>query len=160
MNAAEEIVKYWYQKKGYFLMESIGLPRGKEIDFLVVKLSKDSKRILDRLHIEVQVSNRSANYRDNPNEIARDYHNKKFKSVERFVREILGSNYKMVEVRGKMAYRNKDIRDEYIKLRRKKGVEVILFEKILEEVIGKLRTNTEGNSVIQALQLVKFQKGK
>jgi len=158
MNAAEEIVKYWYQQQGYFLKESIRLPRNKEIDFLAVRLSPDGKRIEEKLHIEVQVSNRSANYTVNPAKLARDYHQTKFESVKSFVKELLGKGYKMVEVRGKMAYKNKDIRDTYIKLRRKKKVKVIPFENILKEVQNQLGTNTQSNSVIQTIQLIKFQK--
>jgi len=140
-------------------MESIRLPRNKEIDFLAVKLSEDGKKVLERLHIEVQVANRFANYVDSPQEIAKNYHKSKFLDVRPNVCQILGSKYRMIEVRGKMAYRNNDIRETYIKLREKKNVEVIPFEKILKEVQDQLITNSQLNSAVQALQLVKFQLG-
>lgn len=158
MNASEEIVKYWYQQQGYFLMESIRLKGGKEIDFLAIKMSKDGKKIVDKLHIEVQVANRYANYTDSTAKIARDYHDKKFESVKSFVQEILGKHYKMVEVRGKMAYKNEDIRSIYMGLRKRKNVEVVPFEKIIKDIESTLTTNIQSSSVIQSLQLVKFQQ--
>jgi len=157
MNAAEVIVKYWYQNKGYFAMESVRLPKNKELDLVLVKLSDNGEQIVDRIHVEIQVANRFANYGTQPDEMAKEYHQKKYISVKSAVEELLGTNYRMVEIRGKMALGSKDIRDEYIKLRKDMGVEVIPFETILKDVQDEMMTNIQSDPVIQAIQLVKFQ---
>lgn len=156
MNAAEEIVKYWYQSRGYFVMESIRLERGREIDLLAIKLSPDKKRVLERIHVEIQVSNNSINSRP-VKEQAKEYHAKKFLAVRKGVVIHFGKDYKMVEVRGEMSFGRRGTRSEYIKLREKKGVKVIPFESILQEVVTYLTTETQSNPVIQAIQLNKFQ---
>lgn len=161
MNAAEEIVKYWYQNQGYFSQESIHLPRNKEIDLLLVRI--EGNRVVDRLHVEVQISNRSANYSRSAVQMAKDYHERKFVSVRSAVEPVLGNKYKMVEVRGRLNHGKKDILRDYTALRKKQGVTVIPFEAILVDLMTGFGTNTELRPVIQALQFLKFhhfpQKG-
>ncbi|MBU1164622.1 hypothetical protein KKA15_03605 [Patescibacteria group bacterium] len=157
MNAAELIVKHWYQNKGYFTMESVRLARNKELDLVLVKLSEDGKKIVDKIHVEVQVANNFVNFGTPAEQMAKEYHQKKYISVKPAVEELLGTDYRMVEVRGKMALGSKDIRDEYIKLRKNMDVEVIPFETILKDVQNDMLTNIQSDPVIQAIQLVKFQ---
>ncbi len=158
MNAAEEIVKYWYQSKGYFVMESVRLPRGREIDLLAIRLADDNKTVIDKLHIEVQVSNNFTNFKLTAQNIAEQYHLKKFLLVQEAVRKIIGENYRMIEVRGKMAFGKADIRSEYMALRKKSGVEIIPFEEILKEILESLPPNIQSNPVMQALQYLKYQE--
>jgi len=157
MNAAEEIVKFWYENQGYFCIESRSVPhsRGKEVDLLAIKLSKDKKTIKEKLHIEIQVSINSIN--DKTAEyLAELYDQSKFFKVKDYVETILGKGYKMVEVRGKICRNGKNIRDEYIKIRAEKNVSVIAFDSILEDVKKTLLTNTQLNPIIQTLQFTKF----
>lgn len=157
MNAAEEIVKYWYEKKGYFVMESLKCGR-MEIDLLGIKLSDNKKKIVDRIHVGIQVSNRSVNYNKPAWELAKEYHQKFVADkVKAKVKEILGKNYHMVEVRGEVAHGKKNIREEYTALRAKKGAVVIPFEDILKDLMDGFGTNTEFNPVIQTLKFLKYQ---
>lgn len=166
MNAAEEIVKYWYQSKGYFVMDSLRIPKGrnKEIDLLAIKLSNDKKKVADKIHIEVSVSNNSMWFEKGSVEKiikaeAQRYHAKKFEdsNVKQFATQLIGSNYKMVEIRGKMALNKKDVRPEYIKERMKMGVEVIPFETILKDINEIMLSNIQANPIIQTVQLIKYQ---
>ncbi len=167
MNAAEEIVKYWYESKGYFVMDSLRIPKGrnKEIDLLAVKLSDDKNGVADKIHIEVSVSNNSLWFAkgDMAKTIQADaerYHAKKFtdKNVSGYVKQLLGKDYKMVEVRGRMTLNGKtDARPEYIKQRKKMGVTVVPFETILKEVNETMSASIQANPIIQTVQLIKYQ---
>jgi len=157
MNAAEEIVKFWYENKGYFVIESLRLKGNKEIDLLAIRFNNLTKVVEDQVHIEVQVSNRFANYNKSVEELATEYHQKKFKSVAEDVVHRLSRDFRMVEVRGKMAVGKNDIFEKYKDIRKKMGVEVIPFETVLREIIDEMKTNIQSNEVIQAIQLIKFQ---
>jgi len=157
MNSAEEIVKFWYESQGYFCIESRSVPhsRGKEIDLLAIRLAEDKKTITEKLHIEIQVSINSVNDKT-AEHLAELYNQSKFFKVKDYVETILGKDYKMVEVRGKICRNGKNIRDEYIKIRARKGVSVIAFDYILKDVKQALLTNSQLNPIIQTLQFTKF----
>lgn len=157
MNGAEEIVKFWLQSEGCFLMESLAVPRsrGKEIDFLAVKLRGNK---LQKIHVEVQVSNNFVMPGMKLEKLAEEYHRKKF-SDPRIVEHIIGifgSTYERWEVRGKMTLGGTDIRTEYKKRRKEDNVEVIFFDQVLAKVVTALSTGTSLNPVIQGLQFTKF----
>lgn len=57
MDPAEEIVSLWLKQQGYFSIPNIKIPksRGKEVDFLTLKL-EDNGEVKNRVHIEVHAS--------------------------------------------------------------------------------------------------------
>lgn len=148
MNPAEEIVKYWLQSKGYFLQSSIRLPKNKEIDILVMHPETS-----ERLHVEVSVSVRMANYKENAQELAKGFYENKFLAIQDKVASRLGDSYKKQLVVGRVSFKNKNIREEFVKECEKLGVEVLKFEDILGEVSGQLSTHSHLNPVIKTVQL-------
>ncbi len=157
MNAAEEIVKYWYEQQGYFCMESIKVGR-REIDLLAIKLKEKDNSIQEAVHVEVQVSINYTNFKETVKQIATRYDGKfNDKKVQAYIQRLIGKSYHKIEVRGKMALKGKDIRPEYIKLRKRSGITVIPFEKIFNEVTQKMGTDHQLNPIIQAVQLAKYQ---
>lgn len=147
MNPAEEIVKFWLQEKGYFLQSSIRLPKNKEIDILAVN-SKD-----DKLHIEVSVSVRMANYKLNAKQLAKDFNDRKFKAVASEVEEKLGKKYKRILVVGKVFLKNDDIMNDFVSECKNLNLEILKFENILNEIIPMLSTHTHLNPAIKSVQL-------
>lgn len=153
MNPAEEIVKFWLQSNKSFMQSSIRLPHNKEIDILAVDESGNKS------HIEVSVSVRMANYTRNATELAQEYYDRKFQSVEREVKNRVGKNYKRKLVVGKVSRGNTDITNEFIEKCKKLNIEVILFKNILNEVRPLLLTNSHLNPIIKAVQLTEvFEK--
>ncbi|MBI2639752.1 MAG: hypothetical protein HYW90_02575 [Candidatus Sungbacteria bacterium] len=147
MNAAEEIVKYWLQSKGYFIQSSISLPKRKEIDILAIHKNGAA------MHVEVSVSIRSVNSK-NAKLLAKEECNKKFKSVTKEVEARFGKKFKRVYIRGRIAQNGRDIRDDYAKECKKIGVEVLKFENVLKEAMSGLATPSQFNPIIKTLQLM------
>ncbi len=154
MNPAEEIVKFWLQSNKCFIQSSIRLPKNREIDILSID-ERGSKS-----HIEVSISVRMANYKLNAQQLAKEFFSRKFNSVEREVKNRIGENYKKKFVVGQVSYKSKDVTSEFIEECRKLDVEVILFQRILNEVRPTLGTNSHLNPVIKAIQLSEvFKQG-
>lgn len=148
MNPAEEIVKFWLQMKGYFLQSSIRLRQNKEIDILAIHPKTN-----ERLHIEVSVSVRMANFHDNASVMARKFYESKFLAIVDDVKSRLGDSHKIELVVGKVLLGNRDIREEFIIECEKLGIRVLKFEEILNEVASCLSTHSHLNSSIKAVQL-------
>jgi hypothetical protein len=125
MDFAERLVSLAYQSLGYFVME--GVPAGRnEADLLAIKLD-NAGDMLERLHIEVQVSTnpigvlrKGASLGDaasRPMEAAGEYIAKKFETPKQTVVQKLGSSdYRKVFVHGEIrdecqlaAFENEDI---------------------------------------------------
>lgn len=153
MNPAEEIVKFWLQSKKYFMQSSIRLPHNKEIDILAIDEHGNKS------HIEVCVPVRMANYKENAQQVAQGFYDRKFLSIEHEVKNRIGENYEKKLVMGNVSYKNKDIALEFIEECKKLNIEVILFKNILNEVRPLLGTNSQLNVVIKAVQLTEvFEK--
>ena len=153
MNPAEEIVKFWLQTNKSFMQSSIRLPHNKEIDILAIDENGNKS------HIEVSVSVRMANYTRDADELAQEYYDRKFQSVEQEVKNRLGEKYEKKLVVGKVSRGNTDITDEFIDKCKKLNIEVILFAKILNEIRPLLLTNSHLNPIIKAVQLTEvFEK--
>ena len=153
MNPAEEIVKFWLQSNKCFMQFSIRLPHNKEIDILAVDGTGNKS------HIEVSVSVRMANYTRNAEELAQEYHDRKFQSVEQEVKNRLGEKYEKKLVVGKVSRGNTDITNEFVERCKQLNIEVILFQNILNEVRPLLLTNSHLNPIIKAVQLTEvFEK--
>ncbi len=150
MNPAEEIVKFWLQENGYFLQSSIRLAHNKEIDILAVNTEKKEK-----LHIEVSVSVRMANYDRNPSELAEEFYQRKFIAVENDVAKAFGEKYSKNLVVGNVSFKNKDILKEFIKECEKRDIKVITIKEILDVIRPKLSTHTYLNAVIKTIQIAK-----
>lgn len=153
MNPAEEIVKFWFQEKGYYVQSSIRLAHNKELDILAVKPATKEK-----IHVEVSVSLRMANYDRNPEQLAEEYLEKKFLSVKDNVTELLGENYDKFLVVGNVSFKNKDILEEFIKMCAKRNIKVINIRQILNEIRSNLSTHTYLNSVIKTVQIADMFK--
>ena len=54
--AGEEIVEYWLNLKGYFIMKNLKIRRNKEIDFLAITLGEPDEMLDKKAHIEVHAS--------------------------------------------------------------------------------------------------------
>jgi hypothetical protein len=65
----------------------------------------------------------------------------------------LGKPYKKQLVVGKVAFRNRDIREPFISECEKLGVEVLKFDDIIKEVEAQLGTHSHLNSIIKTIQL-------
>ena len=153
MNPAEEIVKHWLQDKGYFLQSSIRLAHNKEIDILAINKNKDEK-----LHIEVSVSVRMANYDKNAVELAEHFSERKFLSIKDDVANILGEKYRKTLVVGNVSYKNKDMLQDFIQECDKRDIKVITIQRILDEIRPSLSTHTYLNSVIKSIQIAQVFK--
>jgi Holliday junction resolvase-like predicted endonuclease len=156
MNPAEEIVKFWLQEKGYFVQSSIHLKQNREIDILAI--DKDGK---EKSHIEVSVSVRSQQFEKNAQQLAQEKYGTKFntEAVKQAVEKRLGENYKMIFVTGKVAKGKTDITTEFIGECKKLGIEVVLFQKILNEIRTSLGTSSHLNPIIKTVQLTEvFEK--
>jgi hypothetical protein len=151
MNPAEEIVKFALQEKGYFLQSSIRLPKNKEIDIL-------AKKGNENLHIEVSVSVRCANYDKNAKRFAKEVSDKKFESVKNDVEQRLGTNYKKLLVVGKISLGKRDILPEFVQECKRREIEVITIQQILDEIRPVLSTHTYLNSVIKTVQIAQVFK--
>lgn len=147
MNPAEEIVKYWLQSKGYFLQSSIRLSQNRELDILAINEKGD------KLHIEVSVSVRMANFSKDARDLAEFFNTKKFLETSNEVEVRLGKNYKKYLVVGKVLFGNEDIKSKFIKECKKLNIEIWDFEKIIAEVSSSLSTHTHLNSIIKTVQL-------
>lgn len=146
MNAAEVIVQYWLQNKGYFLQTSISLSRNKEIDILAIHENGE------KLHVEVSVSIKSKLFEGvetlAPKECA-----KKFGAVENDVKKILGEKYKKLYVRGRIGPENGILRERYFHECERMGIEIKRFEDVIDEVVNKLSQGRSLNPIIDAVQL-------
>ena len=149
MNATEEIVRFYLNTHGYFTMDSIRLPKNREIDILAINLEGK------KLHVEVQVSVRFANYTDSAEKIARDFWEHKFEAVKDEVINRLGPDYERLLIIGEVTYKNKDISVEFMDECEKLGIQVNLFKHTLQIVSESLGTHTYLNPVIKAVQLMK-----
>ena len=153
MNPAEEIVKFWLQINKYFMQSSIRLPQNREIDILAV--DEDG----NKSHIEVSVSVRMANYKMDAKQLAQEFYDRKFHSVEQEVKSRIGENYKKKLVVGKVSKGNTDISLEFIQECKNLEIEVILFQNILNEIRPLLLTNSHLNPIIKSVQLTEvFEK--
>jgi|SRR3989344_7217410 len=154
MNPAEEIVKFWLQHHGYFVMSSIHVPRGqnKEIDILAIH-EKEGRR----KHIEVQVSVHSLNFKRTPQMTALYYKEEKFEhpKVLQEVHNRFGGDfsYEKELVLGEVSLKGKDVIIPLTDECKSLGITVIPFSQILREVATELGTGTHLNPIIKAIQL-------
>jgi len=146
MNPAEEIVKFWLQENGYFTQSSIRLPKNKEIDIL-------AKKGNENIHIEVSVSVRMANYKENASSLADIFLERKFKSVSNDVAKVIGEKYSKTLVVGNVSFKNKDILEEFIQECKEREIKVITIKEILDNIRPNLSTHTYLNSVIKTIQI-------
>jgi hypothetical protein len=145
MDPAERIVELWLQNQGYFTMNGVGVPGGKEIDFLA--LNPKSKK---RVHVEVQVAvnpvgnlrpRKPAKSSDMPlNQRVELYFQNKFEgrlskddvllddTIKEKARELFGDcEYERWLILGKQNESLEKIREEF----RKHGVEVHYMDEVL-----------------------------
>jgi len=163
--ASEEIVEAWLKEKGYFIMRNIRLKGNKEIDFLAINLDGGYEPLGKRCHIEVQVSPYSRAIEKPywpPEEWAKQLAKRKFEdeAVRAEVVRRLGGDYQKVLVLGSYGRTkpNKRERDRLIKEIEKRGVRVIKFETVLNQVLKALTTRTHTQPSLQVLQYFKFMK--
>jgi hypothetical protein len=146
VDPAERIVELWLQNQGYFTMNGVGVPGGKEIDFLA--LNPNSNK---RVHVEVQVAVnpvgnlrpwKDAEFSNMPlNQRVELYFQNKFEgrlhrknrqlldhSVKETATELFGTReYERWLILGKQNESPEEIRDEF----RKHGVEVHYVDEVL-----------------------------
>lgn len=152
MDPAEEIINLWLQRKGFFVMNGVKVGyRGKEVDFLTIRPSDESK-----VHVEVHASVfplgplrpwGPAKYGKMPiDERVKHYYNEKFvgairegtgeilnRCVEETVEEKLGGReYERWLVLG--ALHKKDSEDQLRREFQKHGVKVLFIRDILKEI--------------------------
>lgn len=152
MNSAEEIVKFWLQEKGYFIQSSIRLSRNKEIDILAINVNNQKK-----IHLEVSVSMRMADYTNTPQAKAQEYYDKKFTHtiVKNEIERIFSKKtYKKQLVVGDITLQHKNQLVEFTKECKKLGIKVIHIPTILDEVIPKLGTGSQLNPIIKTAQII------
>ena len=157
MNPAEEIVKYWLQRQGYFLESSISVGyRNREIDILAWHpLHPEKKR-----HIEVSVGIRMMDPKNTVESKAREYLDKKFDDKEgkirQKIREKFGGDvpYTRELVVGDVQLKQQGF-DEFANACKALGIEVIHFSTPLREVMRDLTSATELNPIIKTVQLCK-----
>ena len=158
MNSAEEIVKFWLQQKGYFIQSSIRLPLNKEIDILAMNKENGGKK-----HIEVSVSIRMADYKNNPQTKAQDYFEKKFNNitVKNEVEKRFSKIYTRELVVGDITLQGKNQLSEFTAECKKLNINVIHISTILDEIIPTLGTGSQLNSTIKTIQIVSnfYNKG-
>jgi len=163
--ASEEIVEAWLKEKGYFIMRNIRLKRNKEIDFLAIHLEGGCEPLRERCHIEVQASpySRAISKPYWPPESYADWLvRRKFEDdiVKAEVTKRLGNDYQKVLVLGSYGRTkpSKEERNKLIKEIERRGVKVIKFEDVLNQVQKSLGTGTYAQPSLRILQYFKFMK--
>jgi len=153
MNPAEEIVKFWLQKNGYFLQSSIRVDngRGREIDILATNNDGKVKR-----HIEVSVSIEMADFKGNAKTKAEGYI-KKFNHPS-IINQVIrcfgeGSVYTKELIVGDVAIKKKDVLEEFTRECKKLHIKVIRISEILNEITPELKAQTHLNPIIRMLQI-------
>ena len=161
MNPAEEIVKFWLQKNGYFVQSSIRVEngRGREIDILAIDNKGSEKR-----HIEVSVSIEMADFKGDARTKAEGYI-KKFShpSIVNQVTRIFGENaiYSKELIVGDVAIKKKDLLKEFIEECGKLNIKVKRISEILNEITPELKAHTHLNPIIRTIQICsKFDLSK
>src|SRR3989344_2717853 len=152
MNPAEEIVKFWLQQNGYFVMSSIRVPSGynREIDILAVH-EKEGKR----KHIEVSVSVRMQAINHTVQTLA-EHFVLKFNN-ERIVSEVRrkfhDQDYSKELIVGEVRLHGQDAFEEFEAACAKHGIVVISISSILKEAADTLGGHTHLNPIIKTIQL-------
>ncbi|MBU0980889.1 MAG: hypothetical protein KJ709_08865 [Nanoarchaeota archaeon] len=145
MNPEKEIMNWWLNKKGFFVMNSVKVSGNKEVDIFAIRLADG--RLVEAIHIETAVS-----VTQTDSFSSKDYEAKfKDKAVTTKVTELIeqfvgkSEPYKRMLILG---------------LTRKKpeleGIEINYFEDILADVIHKLDKQFYRSSVVRSLQLIKY----
>jgi response regulator RpfG family c-di-GMP phosphodiesterase len=161
MEFAQSLVCLAYQSMGYFIIEGIKAPGNREVDILAVKLDGDGKRVIEKLHIEVQVSiNPIAGLRSkssmkdsliNWRESAEKYITKKWKNKEivKVVKSNFGDdNYKKVFVYGKLR------KEEQREILKEKGIEVISIAELIKRAF-KANPTQEFKRIVSVFGVLK-----
>jgi len=162
--AGEEIVEYWLNSKGYFIMKNLKIRRNKEIDFLAITLGEPDERLTEKAHIEVHVAAYSRAIGGGywpPPVYAERIVKTKFEDpavVEEVVRR-LGEGYSKAAIWGSYGRRKPDreARKALFHELEKRGVTVIPFEKVLEDVERKIGTGMHVHPALRTIQYYKFR---
>jgi len=162
--AGEEIVEYWLNSKGYFIMKNLKIRRNKEIDFLAITLGEPDEMLTKKAHIEVHVAAYSRAIGGGhwpPSTYAERIVKTKFEDpvvVEEVVKR-LGEGYGKVAIWGSYGRRKPDreARKALFDELGKRGVTVIPFEEVLEEVEGKIGTGMHMHPALRTIQYYKFK---
>lgn len=161
--ASEEVVEYWLNSKGYFIMKNLKIKKNKEIDFLAITLGEPDERLGERAHIEVHASafSRAISEKYAPSPYAERFVKKKFEDdvVRNEVIKRLGKDYKKVVIWGSYGRRepNKKDREELFREFKKRGIVVIKFEDVLKEVEDKIGTGLYTHPALRMIQYYKFK---
>lgn len=154
MNPAEEIVKFWLQKNGYFIQSSTRVPlgRGREIDILALH-EKDNKK----KHIEVSVAVRMQAIGETVETLAVRFaqkfnHERIAAEVHRKFHDNL--NYTKELVVGEVRLGGQDVLPEFTAECGKHGILVIPISTILKEIVPDLGGHTHLNPIIRTIQIM------
>ncbi len=137
---AQSLVRSAYQSLGYFVIEGIKIGV-REIDLLAVRLDSNSS-VVERLHIEVQISSNPIGVlRDrsefgetfkNPQASAKSYIQKKYnhKLIVNMIKSYFGKHkYCKVFVHGKLK------RPDQLDVFRKSGIETIAISELVKQAL-------------------------
>ncbi len=160
LSPEKDIVNWWLNRRGFFVINSIPTGKNRVIDILAIKSGVDKK--IQHIEINCSVSQASNLTLDNSSVkgsvekyIAKKFDDKSIvNTINRSIEEYIGeeAGYEKVLVLGAMA---KVSREETIEELRKKGIVVYKFEEIMLDVTRHLDKQNYMNPTIRTLQITK-----
>ena len=160
MSAEKEVVNYWYNKKGLFTVNNIKTNNNRDCGILALKFDNGEANSVFHIEVSCSITN-NISETANPEKSVGKIVDEKFddksiqSSVNKYIRQfsIPENKIKRIIILGAVP---KSRRADIIKKFNERGVEVILFEDILYDVMDQLDTQYYKNDIVRTLQLTKF----